>query len=83
MERTVGLEYADGEWFVARPKAEAVDQFTHDKIGGGYRSAEAAADAAIAYAAEHDLPVMSRTDMIEEAEDMLAFIANDARGHHG
>lgn len=79
MQPSVCLEYLDGEWFVARPQTGSSDLFSHEKVGEGYRSAQVAADAAIAYATAHDLPVLSRIEMIEEAEEMLAFFATQAK----
>lgn len=75
--QTVCLEYGDGRWFVAKPKAVADGQFTHDRVEPGYANHIEAADAAIAFAIANELPVEDRNTMIEGAHETLEFLAAD------
>ncbi len=75
--QTVSLEYGDGLWFVAKPKAAPEGQFTHDRVEPGYANHIEAADAAIAFAIANELPVEERNTMIENAHETLEFFAAD------
>ncbi|MEC3912206.1 hypothetical protein U5A82_17505 [Sphingobium sp. CR2-8] len=82
MQPRVGIEFGDNLWFVVEPKVYGPDQkrFTHDRVLPGYRSHVIAADAAIRYAIENDLPVEMRAVMIEDAETALEFFRQDLAG---
>lgn len=82
MQGRVGIEFGDNLWFVAQPKVYGPDKdrFTHERVLPGYRSHIAAADAAIRYAIENDLPVTMRAEMIEDAETALEFFRHDLTG---
>ncbi|AYO78218.1 hypothetical protein [Sphingobium yanoikuyae] len=75
--QTVCLEYGDGCWFVAKPKAVPDGQFTHERAEPGYANHIEAADAAIAFAIVNELPVEDRNTMIEAAHETMEFLAAD------
>ena len=71
------LEFGDGQWFVAVRSAVALPPFTHEQRAPGYASYLQAVDAAIGYAADHDLTVDTRDNMIEQVIDTLRWFEAD------